>query len=128
MPSFLDPLLRSGATGHVLDNERTRTVVADQLMTAFDSASRRKGLLGRDVLSTSNALIIAPSNAVHTFFMRFPIDVAFVGRDGRIIKIRAALPPWRMTASLRGFAVIELPAGTLARSNTVCGDRLICRP
>ena len=50
MPSFLDPLLRSGATGHVLENERTSTVVADQLMTAFDSASRRRGLLGRDGL------------------------------------------------------------------------------
>jgi len=127
MPSFLDPLLRSGPTGHVLENERTSTVVADHLVTAFDSASRRRGLLGRDGLPPGNALIIAPSNAVHTFFMRFPIDVAFVRRDGRIVKIRAALPQWRMTASLRGFAVIELPAGTLARSKTVCGDRLICR-
>ena len=128
MPSFLDPLLRSGADGHVLQNERTSTVVADQLMTAFDSASRRRGLLGRNGLPPGHALIIAPSNAVHTFFMRFPIDVVFVRRDGRIIRIRAALPQWRMTASLRGFAVIELPAGTLARSKTVCGDRLICRP
>ena len=128
MTSFLDPLLRADAHDHVLENARTRMVVADRLLTAFDSASRRRGLLGRDGLPVGTALIIAPSNAVHTFFMRFPIDVAFVRRDGRVIKARAAVRPWRLTASLRGFTVIELPAGTLERSNTICGDRLICRP
>lgn len=126
MTSFLNPLLRAGATDHVLVNARTRGVVADRLLTAFDSASRRRGLLGRDGLPPGTALIIAPSNAVHTFFMRFPIDVAFVARDGRVIKVRAAVPPWRVTASLRGFTVIEFAAGTLARSNTRPGDSLIC--
>jgi uncharacterized membrane protein (UPF0127 family) len=128
MTSFLNPLVRGGATGHVLVNVRTRAVVADRLLTAFDSESRRRGLLGRDGLPPGTALIIAPSNAVHTFFMRFPIDVAFVARDGRVIKVRAAVPPWRMTASLRGFTVIEFAAGTLARSNTIAGDSLICEP
>lgn len=126
MRSFLDPLVRGGATGHVLVNARTRTVVADRLLTAFDSGSRRRGLLGRDGLPPSTALIIAPSNAVHTFFMRFPIDVAFVARDGRVIKVRSAVPPWRVTASWRGFTVIEFRAGTLADSNTIAGDSLIC--
>ena len=128
MTSFLAPLLRPGATDHVLENVRAHRVVADRLLTAFDSASRRKGLLGRDGLPPGTALIIAPSNAVHTCFMRFPIDVAFVRRDGRVIKVRSAVRPWRMTGSLRAFAVIELPAGTLAQSNTRCGDHLICRP
>lgn len=127
MSSFLDPLLRSGVTTHVLENTRTRVIVAERLLTAFDSESRRRGLLGRDGLPPGTALIIAPSNAVHTFFMRFPIDVAFVARDGRVIKVRAAVPPWRMTASLRGFIVIEFPAGTLERSGTIAGDHLICR-
>lgn len=128
MSSFLDPLLRPGLAPHVLENARTRGIVADRLLTAFDSASRRRGLLGRDGLPPGTALIIAPSNAVHTLFMRFPIDVAFVARDGRVIKVSAALPPWRMAASFRGFTVIELAAGALASSNTVAGDRLICRP
>lgn len=128
MTSFLRPLLQPGAIPHVLENVRTRRVVAAQLLTAFDSASRRQGLLGRDSLPEGSALIIAPSNAVHTFFMRFPIDVAFVRRDGRVIKVRSAVRPWRMTASLRAFTVIELPAGALAQSNTVRGDVLICRP
>ena len=112
----------------MLVNARTGAIVADHLLTAFDSASRRQGLLGRDSLPDGNALIIAPSNAVHTFFMRFPIDIAFVRRDGRVIKVRSAVVPRRLSAAIRGFAVVELPAGALARSRTEAGDILICRP
>ncbi len=127
MKSFLSPLLRAGATDYVLENLRTGHVVADRLLTAFDSASRRQGLLGRDSLPAGAALIIAPSNAVHTFFMRFPIDVAFVRRDGRVIKVRSTVRPWRITASLRAFAVIELSSGALSQSSIEPGDILICR-
>ena len=112
----------------MLVNARTGAIVADHLLTAFDSASRRQGLLGRDSLPGGHALIIAPSNAVHTFFMRFPIDIVFVRRDGRVIKVRSAVVPRRLAAAIRGFAVVELPAGTLARSGTEPGDMLICRP
>jgi uncharacterized membrane protein (UPF0127 family) len=122
MPSFLSPLLRADSAEYRLENVRTGTVVAKHLLTAFDSQARRKGLLGRDSLPESTALIIAPCNAVHTFFMRFAIDVAFVTREGRVTKIRAAIRPWRMTGALRAFAVVELPAGALALTNTVPGD------
>jgi uncharacterized membrane protein (UPF0127 family) len=128
MKSFLSPLLRAGAPDHVLENVRTKKIVAGHLLTAFDSASRRQGLLGRDSLAEGTALIIAPSNAVHTFFMRFAIDVAFVRRDGRVLKVRRAVRPWRLTASLRAFAVIELPAGSLSSSETTPGDHLVARP
>jgi uncharacterized membrane protein (UPF0127 family) len=124
MPSFLSPLLRGDAAPYRLENVRTGTVVAERLLTAFDSPTRRKGLLGRDSLPEGTALIIAPCNAVHTFFMRFAIDVAFVTREGRVLKVRAAVRPWRMTAALRAFAVVELPAGALALTNTVAGDIL----
>ena len=128
MKSFLSPLLRADSIAHVLENVRTQRVIADRLLTAFDSTSRRQGLLGRESLPDGSALIIAPSNAVHTLFMRFPIDILFVRRDGTVIKLRSAVRPWRIAASLRAFAVIELPAGSLARSHTKTGDRLICRP
>jgi uncharacterized membrane protein (UPF0127 family) len=78
-------------------------------------------------MAEGSALIIAPSNAIHTFFMRFAIDVAFVSRDGRVLKTRAAMPAWRMAASLRAFAVVELPGGALARSDVKPGDQLIVR-
>ena len=128
MKTFLSPILAAGAVAHVLENVRTRRVVAAHLLTAFDSAQRRQGLLGRDSLAEGSALIIAPSNAVHTFFMRFPIDIAFVGRDGRVLKLRPAVGPWRLAGSIRAFAVVELPAGALARSQTQRGDLLTCRP
>jgi uncharacterized membrane protein (UPF0127 family) len=70
-------------------------------------------------------MIIAPSNAVHTFFMKFPIDLAFVGRDGRVRKVREVVRPWRMAAALRAYAVIELPAGVLRSTDTVVGDTLV---
>jgi uncharacterized membrane protein (UPF0127 family) len=125
MASFLQPLLGKSSRRCTLVNSRSGVVVADQLVGAFDSASRRTGLLHHDGLPPGSAMIIAPSNAVHTFFMKFPIDLAFVGRDGRVRKIREAVRPWRMAAALRAYAVIELPAGVLRRTGTVVGDRLM---
>ena len=122
--SFLDPILRSGLSSFALTNNRNNRVLATTLLTAFDSASRRRGLLKQDSLPEGSALIIAPSNAIHTFFMRFAIDVAFVSRDGRVLKVRPNVPPWRMAAALRGFAVIEMPVGALARADTQSGDAL----
>ena len=127
MASFLGPLLRDDSAAYLLENTRAGTVVAERVLTAFDSAQRRKGLLGRDALAEGSALIIAPCNAVHTFFMRFAIDIAFVARDGRVVKTRSAVRPSRIAFAVRAFATLELPAGALARSSTVQGDRLICR-
>ncbi len=125
MASFLAPLLHDSRQSHQLINARTGGVLGDQLLTAFDSASRRKGLLGRDSLAPGSLLIIAPSNAIHTFFMRFPIDVAFVAKQGRVLKVRQAMPARRVAAALRAHAVIEMPIGTLERSGTRPGDVLV---
>ena len=124
MASFLQQLLRAPQSAHCLVNERHGHVIATHLLTAFDSNSRRTGLLKHDSLPEGNALLIAPCNAIHTFFMRFDIDVAFVAKDGRILKVRHAMRPWRIAGALRGFAVVELPAGVLARSETRAGDPL----
>jgi uncharacterized membrane protein (UPF0127 family) len=125
MTSFLQPLLRQGAGPQQIINARSGKVIADQLLTAFDSGSRRKGLLSHVSLPQSTALIIAPTNAIHTFFMKFPIDIVFVSRGGRVLKIRSGVPAWRMTGSLRAFAVLELAAGSLDGSDTKVGDQLI---
>ena len=126
--SFLDPLLGADASSLVLTNSRTHQIVAQTLLKAFDSGSRRRGLLGRDSLAGDTALIIAPSNAIHTFSMRFAIDVAFVSTDGRVIKVRPAIPPWRIAAAWRGFAVIEMAAGAFEKSDTRAGDVLRLTP
>jgi uncharacterized membrane protein (UPF0127 family) len=124
MASFLDPLLRSGGSSLALTNTRHNRVMARTLLTAFDSKSRRQGLLQHDFLPEDSALIIAPSNTIHTFFMRFVIDVAFVAKDGRVVKLRRNMPPRRIAAAWRAFAVIELAAGALARTDTQPGDTL----
>jgi uncharacterized membrane protein (UPF0127 family) len=123
---FLQPLLGSAPRGWIFVEGRDRPL-AESVETAFDSATRRRGLLGRNGLPDDAALVIAPSNAVHTFFMRFPIDVVFAARDGRVVKIRAGVPPWRLTFARGAFAVVELPAGAAARMGLRVGDRLRIR-
>jgi len=122
---FLAPLLRKTDESLTLVNPRSGHSLAHTLTGAFDSASRNKGLLGRDGLEDGHALIIAPTNAIHTIFMRFPIDIVFVTRDGRVAGGRHAVKPWRIACAFSAHAVIELPAGTLARCDTVAGDTLI---
>ena len=118
MTSFVDPLRRSGAASLALTNTRNDRIVADTLLRAFDSESRRRGLLKRDFLADGSALVIAPTNAIHTFFMRFAIDVAFVARDGRVLKIRRAMPPWRMAAAWGGLPWWSWPqARSIARTS-----------
>jgi uncharacterized protein len=56
--------------------------------------------------------------------MRFPIDILFAARDGRVLKVSEAVPPRRIAGALRAFAVVELAAGELARSGTRAGDVL----
>lgn len=124
MPSFLSPLARNPAGTFQLVNERTGAVVANQLLAAFDSKTRRTGLLAHESMPAGAAMIIAPTNAIHTFFMKFPIDVLFVAKDGVVVKTRDGLRPWRMSAAWRAHAVIELPAGALQRSPVRVGDRV----
>ncbi len=92
------------------------------LEVADDFRSRLKGLLGRDGLEAGQALVIAPTNLVHTFAMRFAIDILFAARDGRVLKIAHAVPPRRVAGALRGFAVIEMAAGEAERAGTRVGD------
>jgi uncharacterized protein len=126
--NFLTPLLQAGSPRFVLRNERTGEIVATHLETAFDSATRRKGLLGRTGLATDAAIIIAPCNAIHTFFMRFTIDVAFVNRHGTVVRTSRHVRPWRIAIGLGALAAIELREGTLDRTRTQRGDRLRLEP
>jgi uncharacterized membrane protein (UPF0127 family) len=123
--SFLRPLTGHSHRRCVLVNHRTGVAVAHDVQTALDSRSRRKGLLGRNGLRHDEALILAPCCAIHTFGMRFAIDVAFVARDGRVVKIVEHLAAWRIAASLRALATVELPAGQARRADLHEGDRLV---
>lgn len=125
MPSFLNNLVGARADEFLLINRQTKVVVATRLIPAFDSKSRRTGLLKHKTLEEGVAMLIAPSNSIHTFFMRFPIDVAFVAKDGRILKVKAGLRPWSLAASWRAHAVVEMAEGAIARVGVRPGDVLV---
>ena len=121
---FLAPLLESGRAKLAFRLERTGSTLAEHLELASDSKARTRGLLGRAGMADSSVLVIAPCNAVHTFFMQFTIDVVFADRAGRVVKVCRQLKPWRIGAALGAFAALEFPAGVADRSGVVKGDRV----
>jgi uncharacterized membrane protein (UPF0127 family) len=124
MANFLLPLIKRVDRTYVLRNVRTGRSIAQTVLAAFEPAARRKGLLGRDSFAKGSAMVLAPSNAIHTFWMRFAIDALFVRRNGVVVKVRRNIPPWRAVAALWAYAVIELPAGTLGADDVRVGDVL----
>jgi hypothetical protein len=113
MPSFLSAAV--GSSGRFsLVKEAGGAVVVPHLTLAIDSASRRKGLLGREGLPEESGLIIAPSTAVHTFFMRFPIDIVFLTREGGPVDpVVWARGGWRRRSGLRRPRACRGPGGAL---------------
>jgi len=109
-------------------NDRTRSAVALEVDVAATRATRRRGLLGRESLGATEGLLLTPCKAVHTVGMRFAIDVIFIDRDGRAVRIVPALAPWRIAMSARAKAVIELAAGTAAAADIRIGDMLYLAP
>lgn len=118
----------SGGVACGLRLERTGAWVIADLKLAGDSSTRRRGLLGRPPLAHGEGLVIVPSQGIHTFGMQFPIDVLGVARDGRVLKIRRAVPARRLVFCLRAFAMVELAAGAAARLGVHVGDALLAAP
>jgi uncharacterized protein len=124
LPPFL-AATRINPPPYALVNDRTGQVLASAVEVAGTSETRRRGLLGRDGLEPSAALIIAPCSAIHMFFMRFAIDAVFVDRDGRVRKIVHDLQPWRIAIAFGAYAVIEMASGAVARSDVEVDDLLM---
>ncbi len=103
----------------------TNRILAGDLAVAETFFTRLKGLLGKTSLTETEGLWIKPCKGVHTFGMRFPIDVVFLNRDNRVVEIIRALQPNQMTRLYQdASSVIELPAGTLDSSETVIGNEV----
>ena len=126
MSTFLQSLLRHPDQRWCLFNADTGARLAGRVVAAVDSQTRRRGLLGRTQLD-DEALVIAPCNAVHTFFMKMAIDIVFVDRQGGVTRVVANVRPWRIAGALRAFATIELAPGTAAQTLTAIGHRLELR-
>jgi uncharacterized protein len=108
-----------------IENVTRKTVLGDHIEVAETSLSRVIGLLGKHCLGPGAGLLIYPSQSIHTVAMHFPIDVIFVGRDWRVVHLRPAMVPYRLTGfHWRARCVIEVPSGTIAETFTCIGDQL----
>ncbi len=106
-------------------NQTKGTAISQSTEIADTFSSRSRGLLGRRVFPAGEALVIRPCNSIHMFFMRFSIDVIFVTSQGIVLRVYHNLKPWRLTpVFFNAEYVIELPSGTLAKTNTDVGDEI----
>jgi uncharacterized protein len=105
-------------------NPSRATTLADRAQIADSSKTRKTGLLKHDRLEPGDGLWITPCEGVHTVGMKFPIDVLFLDKKRKVVKIRAAMPRWRMAACLWAHSVLELPSGMAAETKTTTGDLL----
>jgi len=105
-------------------NQTRGAVLAERADIADTSPKRRTGLLKHTGLAPGEGLWIVPTEGVHTFGMKFAIDVVFLNKQRKILKIRPNMGKARMSLSLRAHSVLELPAGTLEATGTQAGDQL----
>ena len=106
------------ARGSVLG---TRVTLADRWW------QRLRGLQGRPALAPGEGLLLRPCRAVHMMGMRFPLDVVFLDREGRVMAQYRQLRPGARTRWHRGAQdALELPAGTLDATRTADGDHIVC--
>jgi hypothetical protein len=96
-----------------LIDKENGTVIVETLRVARGIRERMRGLLGRDRLALGEALMIERCSSIHTFFMRFPLDVIFLDRKFRVTRVVRNLGPWRLAAALGSACVVEFSAGAL---------------
>ena len=99
-------------------------VVCERCLVADSPWTRMRGLLGRGGLESGEGLLLRPAGSVHMFFMRFPIDVVFLSRDGEVLKIVSDLRPWRTAGARRAKSALELGTGEAERHGIRVGSRL----
>ena len=111
----------------ILVNATKKSVVSDHCRFANTVIKRMVGLLNRKNLAEGEGLLLDRCYGVHTFFMRFSIDILFLDRDLRVIRAVPALPPFRTSAVRHAVYVLELPVGAIARTHTEAGDQIQMR-
>lgn len=109
-----------------VQNTTRGVVLAERAMHATGFFERGRGLLGRPEPQQGGGLVIEPCNSVHMFFMGYALDVVFADAQGVVTACVPELRPWRASPVFWGSRyAIELPVGTIARSGTEIGDRLL---
>ncbi len=101
----------------------TQRVIVERVVIASSYWARFWGLMGRRTLGGDEGLLIEPCSSIHTMFMRFAIDVIFLDKERRVVKV-ATVPPFRAALGRGAHAVLEVPAGTARRKGLKVGDLL----
>jgi uncharacterized membrane protein (UPF0127 family) len=117
----------SNSMNFVAFNKTRGATIASSVLLAKTTWQRMKGLLGHSAeeFKEGRGLWIAPCDGIHTIGMTFPIDVAYLDKNGRALLLYHGLKPFRIGAiKLDAHSVLELPAGALARTHTQVGDCL----
>ena len=110
-------------------NATRGTVLVERALIADSMLTRMRGLLGTAALPADEALLLRPARQVHSFFMRYALDLAFLDRDGQVLLTIANFARNRLSPLVRAAAaILEMPAGTLAAHPTALGDRLVLEP
>jgi len=105
-------------------NQTKNTILAIDVIVADTALKRMAGLLGRKTFRPGEALILKPSNSIHTLFMNFPIDVLFLDKENKVIDA-ISMPPSRLSKIyFNSVLVVELPAGTIHQTQTQKGDSI----
>jgi uncharacterized membrane protein (UPF0127 family) len=106
-------------------NIRTGKELSHHLTVADNLLKRMRGLLGKNEMHIGEALWISPCMSIHTFLMKFPIDVAFLDKRNKVIATIKGLKPNRITRLyFCAVSVIEMPAGTIEATSTAVGDEI----
>jgi uncharacterized protein len=120
-----------GATQPLRAINRARgTVLCARLEKAVGVAGKGRGLLGRDRLEAGQGMLFEAGRLqafmwMHMFFMRFPIDIVFLDRNDRVLKIDHELRPWRVSSIAFGARrALELAAGAAVAARTEVGDQI----
>jgi uncharacterized membrane protein (UPF0127 family) len=110
--------------GLYIVREEFRTLLLDSVMYTDSAWERMRGLLWRQPLGEQEALIIDRCGCVHTWGMKYPLDLAFIDRQWMIRKLMRAVFPWRMAGCIPAVITLEMPAGTIDRLKLDTGMQL----
>src|SRR5256885_9134782 len=103
----------------IIRNSDRETVLGEAIEGADTAVRRVKGLLGRQCLEDGQGLLFKQCSSLHTLFMRFPIDILFMDKKGKVVRSRSDVKPFKFVAApLRAHYALELPAGSHMGSNT----------
>jgi len=108
-----------------ITNRTRRTLLGSQVRMADTWLGRLRGFLARPAPKQGEGILLLPCNAIHTFGMTFDLDVLFLDAEGKVLKLKRSVPPWKITGRVSGGRyVLEVPVGTIDASGTQVGDEL----